>query len=274
MPRPISLLAMIFWSSCGPAPAPAPVVANVASEPTARSGVVVDTSGPLGVLALPAAAARRDDGPYWTAITTDAAAVVPAPAPLVPGQTYIALPAGGEPAVELTAGEPRSIAYGCEDNHTDMVPLDGAAVPAGLVWVLPRPVPAGWTPAARPLRLDLDSAGQRRWSAGDLEINLTRIDDQHAEFRIQVGAATVHDERVEAYFMEGATLKPLDLTDGATPGIPVPEAVFGFGPGGPLLVVVDRSGFEGVGFQTLFIGDRGPAREIAALGLGVYYCAF
>jgi hypothetical protein len=73
--------------------------------------------------------------------------------------------------------------------------------------------------------------------------------------------------------MEGADPAPLDLSEGRAPGIPVPEAVFELGPDGPYLVVVDRSGYEGVAFDTLLV-DGDKARPVETLGIGLYYCAF
>ncbi len=84
----------------------------------------------------------------------------------------------------------------------------------------------------------------------------------------------MHDERAEAYLMDGAEPIDLDLTDGRRPGIPAPEAVFAVGEGGPYLVVLDRSGYEGVAFETLLVGASGRARVIASLALGAYHCAF
>jgi hypothetical protein len=131
-------------------------------------------------------------------------------------------------------------------------------------------------PASRRLEVVEAKPAVTRWRADTLTIELARKDDAHASFTITNRDTRVHHEDAETYYMEGADVTPLDLTAGRAPGIPVPVAVFAFGVGGPYLVVVDRSGYEGVGFETLFIdqtaGDR--ARAIEALGLGLYYCAY
>lgn len=259
--------------SCG-APSPPAAPSNVpGGSPGTTAEVQVDPAGPMGALALPAAGEPPTEAPHWIARTSDAAAVVPTPAPLAAGTTYKAISASGA-SIDLTAGAATMIGYGCDRTPLEVVPLAGAAVPPALVWVLPAPVPAAWSPAAVPLALALDTRAARRWTAGPLVLALERLDRTHARLRISRGEAVAHDERAEAYEMDGAGPIDLDLTAGARPGIPVPEAVFAFAADGPFLVVLDRSGYEGVAFETLLVDGRGRARAIESLGLGVYFCAF
>lgn len=242
------------------------------------AAVVVDPAGPLGVLALPATPARLTDAPYWVAITPDAAAVVPAPgsvpAPLTPGTAYTALSARGGAPVQLTAGAATTVPYGCDDIPLDVIPLTGARVPPALTWILPSPLPAGWAPAALPLTVDVDRKERRRWKAGALELELSRDDKTHATLRIAAGGKELHRAEAEAYFMQGSDEIDLDFTQGRRPGIPFPEAVFAIAPAGPHLVVLDASGYEGVGFDVLLVTPDGTSHAIEAAGFSAYYCAF
>ncbi len=240
--------------------------------------LAVDASTPLGVLALPAFATRPAEAPFWVAITPDApgtVAVVPTPAALVPGTAYTAIPAGGDAPVTLTAGAPITIKYGCDDTPLEVIPLTGAAVTPGLIWVLPSPLPAGWKPARIPLTGPGHARELSRIVAGPLDIRQLRKDKTHAVLLVHVGDHLAHQEENEAYLMNGADPIDLDLSeDDHTPGIPTLEAVFELGSGGPYLVVFDRSGYEGVAFETLLVGHKRAARTIESLGLGAYYCAF
>jgi hypothetical protein len=279
MRRPLAPVAVIAWlagAGCGGPPA-APPITNTPAESLAAQDVVVDTHGPLGWLAFPAATDRAGDVPHWIAITREASAVVPSPppSPLAAGATYRAIPADGHPAVDLVAGAPITIGYGCDRTPLDVIPLAGAPVPPGLVWVVPTPVPSTWQPSVRTLLLRIDTPARRRWSAGELDLDLEREDDRHARLRISRGGRLVHDEHAEAYEMDGAPPISIDLSAGErTPGVPYPEAVFAFGVGGPFLVVLDRSGYEGVAFETVLVGFHGEARPIDTLRLAAYHCAF
>jgi hypothetical protein len=241
--------------------------------------VAVDASKPLGVLALPAGAERPEEAPYWMANAPSAAAVVPVDAAtataLATGTTYTAVTAGGAAPVELTAGAPTTIGYGCDQNDLSVVPLTGPASPKpGLLWVLPAPMPAGWSPRSHVVVGARDARERLRVRAAAVSFELVRRDMTRAQMRISVRQHPVHLEEVEAYVMDGADPIDLDFTqEGHVPGVPMLEAVFSFGDAGPYVVVLDRSGYEGVAFQTLLLQD-GKAREIESLGLGAYYCAF
>jgi hypothetical protein len=259
-------------AACGAPSAPGPVN-NVTVDPPPRTPVAVDPAAPLGVLGFPAAAAPSNDAPYWVAKTPIASVVVPSPAPLVAGTTYTTVSAGGE-RTELTAGAVTSIGYGCDQTPLDVVPLAGAAVKPTLVWVVPSPARAAWKPTALAVVSATKTPALATWTAGPLVVELARTDKTHATMRIALDGKPVHDETVEAYWMEGADAVDLDLTQGRWPGIPNPEAVFAIAPDGPYLVVSDRSGFEGIAFETLFIDGNGRARVIESLGLSAYFCAF
>lgn len=271
MSRTLLALGLV---ACG-SRAPVTPVGNL-GENTIEPPVRVDPDGAMGVLALGTAAARGDDQAYWIPVTTVAPVVATADSGLIAGAAYDVVPGGGDERVKLTAGATVTVPYGCDGNAQAMFPLAGPAVRPGLVWVLPAEVPVSWMPASRRLEVVERKPALSRWRVDTLELELARTDDAHASFTITNGATRVHREDAETYYMEGAEVRPLDLSAGRAPGIPVPEAVFAFGPDGPYLVVVDRSGYEGVGFETLFIddtaGDR--ARAIESLGLGLYYCAF
>lgn len=243
---------------------------------TTEPPVRVDPAGPMGVIALGTAAARADDQDYWIPVTTVAPVVAAADSGLVAGTAYDVVPGGGDERVKLTAGATVTVPYGCDGNAQEMMPLAGPGVRPGLVWVLPAEVPVSWMPSSRRMEIVEHEPARARWRVDELVIELARKDDAHASFTITNGATPVHREDAETYYMEGAEVRPLDLSAGRAPGIPVPLAVFAFGAGGPYLVVVDRSGYEGVAFETLFIdhtaGDR--ARAVESLGLGLYYCAF
>jgi hypothetical protein len=276
MPSMRCLLLTAALVGCGAPSRPAGGVSNTTSGDAEAKEIAVDATAALGVLALPAAAERPDKGPFWVAKTPDAAAVVPSPAPLVAGTHYRALSAAGGAPVDLTAGPQTTIGFGCDQTSLDVVPLVGDAVKPGLVWVLPSPAPATWTPSAVPLTVDVDQRDHRLVRAGNVSLELRRVDKTHATLRIADRRATglALDEAAEAYYMEGAEPIDLDLTQGHYPGIPWPEAVFAFSETGPYLVVLDRSGYEGIAFETLLVTSRGRAQVIESLGLGAYYCAF
>jgi hypothetical protein len=276
MPAMRCLLLTALLVGCGASSPPHEGVRNTTDEGAEAKEITVDASSALGTLALPAAPERPDGAPFWIAKTADAAAVALAPTPLAPGTKYLVVSAAGGPPVELTAGAQTTIGYGCDQASLDVVPLVGDAVKPGLVWVLPSPAPATWTPAAVPLTVDVDERDHRLVRAGNVSIELRRVDATHATLRIADRRADTLalDETAEAYFMEGADAIGLDLTQGHAPGIPTPEAAFAFGDAGPYLVVLDRSGYEGIAFETLLVTTKGRAQVIESLGLGAYYCAF
>jgi hypothetical protein len=270
------LLLTAALAGCGASSRPTTGVSNTTSGDAEAKEIAVDATAALGVLALPAAAERPEKGPFWVAKSPDAAAAVPTPTPLVAGTTYRALSAAGGAPVELTAGAQTTIGFGCDQTSLDIVPLVGDAVKPGLVWVLPSPAPATWTPAAVALTVETDEREHHVVRAGNLRLDLRRVDKTHATLHIadRRADAPALDEAAEAYFMEGAEPIDLDLTQGHYPGIPWPEAVFAFSDAGPYLVVLDRSGYEGIAFETLLVTTNGRAQVIESLGLGAYYCAF
>jgi hypothetical protein len=276
MPSMRCLLLTAALVGCGAPSRPAGGVSNTTSDGAEAKEIAVDATTPLGALALPAAAERPDKAPFWVAKTPDAAAVVPSPAPLAAGTHYRAVSAAGGAPVELTAGAQTTIGFGCDQTSLDIVPLVGDAVKPGLVWVLPSPAPPAWTPAAVPLTVDVNERDHRLVRAGNLSLELRRIDKTHATLRIADRRAdkVALDETAEAYYMDGADPIDLDLTQGHYPGIPWPEAAFAFSDAGPYLVVLDRSGYEGIAFETLLVTTSGRAQVIESLGLGAYYCAF
>lgn len=276
MPAMRFLVLTAALVGCGAPSRPTGGVSNTTGDGAEAKEIAVDASSALGTLALPAAAERPDDGPFWVAKTAGAAAVVPAPAPLVAGTQYRALSAAGGAPVELTAGAPTTIGFGCDQTSLDVVPLVGDAVKAGLVWVLPSPAPAAWAPAAVPLTVEVDERAHRLVRASNVTIELRLVDKTHATLHIADRRAdeAALDETAEAYYMAGADPIDLDLTQGHYPGIPTPEAAFAFSDAGPYLVVLDRSGYEGIAFETVLVTTNGRAQVIESLGLGAYYCAF
>jgi hypothetical protein len=263
-----------LWCACGGASSSPKEIGNLGGG--GGAGVTVDPAGPLGMIALPASPAPLDDAPYWVATSPDASVVVPdtGSTPLVAGTKYAALSAAGGAPVELTAGAVTTIGYGCDKVDLQVVPLSGARVPPALVWVLPSPLPAGWSPAAVPLTVEQQEKSRRRWKAGTLDLEITRTDATHASLRVGTGDRTLHTQAVEAYFMEGSDEIDLDFTEGRRPGIPFPEAVYAIAPGGPHLVVLDTSGYEGVSFTALLVTQESGSHEIESASTSAYYCAF
>lgn len=260
-------------AACGSsAPAPAPL-RNTAGDSPAGARITVDAATPLGALGLGAAQLRDDELPYWVPITAVAPVVAPLEAELVAGTSYTVVPSDGATAVTMRAGASAAVKYGCDDNATDLIPLDGPVVAPGLVWILPPSAPATWAPLAEPLTAVETTRDRRHWTAGTLALTLARTGDSHATFTIRDNGAAAHHERAERHLMDGADASPIDLAAQRWPGIPTPAAVFRLAAGGPYLVVLDRSGYEGVTFETLLVG-AGDVRTVESLRLSLYYCAF
>lgn len=270
----LGLTLLAAAAACGSgSSSPTAPIRNTTVEGPASSRLAIDARTPMGTLGLAAVQIREEGLPYWVPIIQAAPVIAPVESKLVVGGSYTVVTPDGLASETLRADTAVYVKYGCDENTAEIIPLDGPWTTPGVVWIIPDPVPATWAPLGEPLTATETTRDRRHWTAGPLALTLDRTDDSHATFTIRDNGAAAHHERAERYLMAGAGDSPIDLTADRWPGIPKPVAVFRFAADGPYLVVLDRSGYEGVTFETLLVG-AGDVRKVESMSFSLYYCAF
>jgi hypothetical protein len=263
------LFAALLGACGGAAPATRPGDSAAAA---AGAPLEVADGEPLGLLGFIAKDAEPRDARHWVPLAPGLGVVVPAEAPLVPGETRAVVAAPGGERASLTVGAPAPVPYGCDNSGEFPAYTLGGALPPGLAWVLPAAPPAAWTPGALPLTATT-SRDEARWTAGPVTATLTRTGARTAQLSIAWADRVLQQSPVEAWSMPGADDGPIDLSFPDQPGLPNPAAAFSLSPTGPFLLVLDVSSFEGVGFDTVLVTDT-AVRPVESMRLGQYYCAF
>lgn len=268
-------LAVLVIAACGsprePAPPPtalpAPAVGRITVAPTA----------PLGSLALalapttPTTPVGEIAGSFLPA--RDVASVASL-GTLAPGARVSVLGMAGG-LVAYTAGARAMVPYGCDGNTLEVTPLAGPALPPGIAWVLPAPLPAGWAPAALAVTWTRRERGRVGLRLGDLEVELVRTAPLRGTLTIARAGRVLHRAPFERQLMDGAPpeLATIDLTDVGGPGVPLPVGAWTLAPGGPVLLALVLPGFEGVTLSGLLVDEAGAA-PVPALEQYLYGCAF
>ena len=277
-----------------------PVTPPPASTPMAASTPASAASGPIALTApagypvypyeglpgwLALASAEKFDGAanYWSPISTSYQASIftydEAWSTIAAGTKLLAMSktTGGEVSFAKVGEEP----YGCDKTPTKMATFTGAKLPEGAVWLLP----AG-TAGATPLEVKegalteipasfAEEAKKAKVSklllAGEVKLLFLATDKNKGKMVVFVNDEKKLEEPIDRQVMEGADPEPISFKGAGEVGVAYPIAAYRFGEKWPVGIVLNGSGFEGVGFGVL----RVNATDVKLFdGISAYYCAF
>jgi len=258
---------LLLAAACGSQP---PAVAQNVAEP-APSSAVISPDQPLGRIGI-APLATRDAGSWIPAGPQAVLVVMPAEG-IAAGAALTAIDTAGRSA-PVTAAAPAKVPYGCDGQALDVLAFTGPRLQPGPVWLLPPRPPAAWAP--RPLAIASPAGpateARRRDTVGPLALELARTDATHGTLTIARAGRVLHTAAFERGAMEGADPRPLDLR-GPGIAIPVPVAAWAVAEGGPILLVLLVSSYEGASLRPILVQDGGT-RELPDLASYLYQCAF
>lgn len=198
----------------------------------------------------------------WANIRDTPPTVLFAPWDVPEGTAVRALVPGG--SVAMTVGAPEQGRYGCDGGHSvDVVPLAGADLPPGMIWVVP--------PGTEASGLSLETTrtqDARTWAAGGHTVGLTRTGTYTATLWVDDPATVVGQVDVGKNLMAGYTKMPLDMDSSflaphVSAAWTIQDAtVFG----------LYWMSFEGVHFEALILrAGQAPVRTEARY---LYSCSF
>ena len=244
------------------------------ATPAAPRAISADQ--PLGWIALaprPVGAAREVGD--W--LPVGAHMLVPRPTEgsvgLAAGDALAVIDTAGAIA-HVTVGAPIRLPYGCDRNQLDAIALTGERLAPGVLWLLPAGASASWQPRPLAIATGVESGpARRRDTVGPLELELVRRDDTHATLAISRSGRLVHTAPITRVAIAGADAEPLDLGGGGV-AIPAPVAAWSIGLGtGAILLVLQVPAYEGTHLTPILV-EPDRAREVTAMAVYLYRCAF
>jgi hypothetical protein len=263
--RAMRAALVVLVAGCGAQAAPPHNGAREATSP-----LTIAPDQPLGWIAIAPRAARAPGD--WIPAGPQAA-VLPMPSEgIAAGTTLSAIDTAGR-VTRVTADGAAKVPYGCDSNQLDVVAFTGDRSAPGPVWLLPPAAPEAWQPHALAIVSPVSAVeDRRRDTVGPLTLELARSDATHGTLAIMREGRAVHKLAIERAAIEGADAGPLDLSQ---PGvaIPVPVAAWSLVDGGPILLVLLVPSYEGIHLTALLV-EAGAARELPALAVYLYRCAF
>lgn len=243
--------------------------ANVSSSSTLR----VSATDPLGTIGLATYPSHGVADHAFIPISAEHTLVVPGETTIKPGDPVTALGLTGEPT-RYTALAPTKILFGCDGNMLDVTPLRGPRLPPGPAWILPTPLPAGWSPAPLAIRRTSAAPASSRYTIGPLTLDLVRHAPLRGSLTITREGRTVHAKKFERQLMDGAPpeMRTIDLSSSG-PGIPLPVGAWTIAPNGPVLLALLQPGWEGATIEALLV-ETASTQPVEAMSLYLYSCAF
>ncbi len=265
LPRRWPALALtVALTACHP---PSPT--TIANHAGGGSAIRVEAAALPGWLAL-APRADRQTGADWLPVSTVASVIVPTLNPRTPSAPMTAIGADGT-AVPVTLADAATIDYGCDGGTLAAMTARGPAMAPGIVWLVPRELPAGWHPRGIPLVVRAHAADHATWQAGDVTIDVRITGDASGTLTID-GNGAHHAEGFEVHRMDGADAPHLSLDEDRPLATPIPVAAFEVVPDGAVILVAMIAGYEGVTLSSWLI-DHGEVGA-APLSIYLYQCAF
>lgn len=263
-------LPLALLVACGGTPSTTPVrgVANTTGAPAWTPTLSVAADNVPGWIGY-TPTATADETPYLFPVSEDWSLLdVDGPEDVPPARAWF-VPSQGRP--EAVIPGPRvELSHGCDGNTVRFRrwTVEAASSP-GVGWILPMPLPDGWSPQPVPI----EPAGTPgTYTIGPLALELAILAPFAGELRLRAGERTLHTESFEKQVMDGAPVRPIDLAT-VDIGVPVPVAAWQIAPGEPLLIALYLQGYEGFALRTLLV-DGDEAVPVEGLASGLYYCAF
>jgi hypothetical protein len=276
-------------------PEPTPASASMAASiPASAAAGPISLTAPQGYPAYPyeglpgwlalASAEKFDVAThYWSPLSTSYQASIfthdETWMTTATGTAFIAMGkmVGGEVAFAKVSEEP----YGCDKTPTKMATFTGAKLPEGAVWLLPKgtagfapveikegvvsDIPASFAEEAKKAKVN------KVLLIGDIKLLYLATDQAKGKMVVFVGDEKRLEEVIDRQVMAGADPEPITFKSAGEIGVSYPIAAYRFGEKWPVGIVLNGSGYEGVGFEVLRVN---PTEAKLFDGISAYYCAF